>query len=239
MALRRKYRDIIHDDKNDAYFLSIIDGISPFTMTTKRGLEAPYSLFKAIQYIVEKKIPGDIVECGVWAGGSVILAAMALQFFGDETRRIYLYDTFEGMTRPGDEDIDWDGKNHQHAWDNPPPDAAMGFGGTLEQVRKTVLSTGYPEENFVFVKGDVVATLPGTLPEKIALLRLDTDWYDSTYHELVCLYPQLNIGGILIIDDYGWCLGARKATDQFLAEEKVNLFLSRIDESVRLAVKIE
>lgn len=209
-------------------------------MTATRGLAPLYSLFKAIQYIVEKEIPGDIVECGVWRGGSMLLASKALSFFGDQSRNIYLYDTFTGMTRPGDEDLDWDGTGYQDIWDKiHAKNSMMGFGGGLEDVKRNVLSKGYPEEKFVFVKGDVENTIPKTVPKKIALLRLDTDWHDSTYHELVHLYPLLSVGGILIIDDYGWCQGARKATDKYLAEEKVKLFLSRIDESVRLGVKIE
>ena len=79
--------------------------------------------------------------------------------------------------------------------------------------------------------------VPDTVPEKIALLRLDTDWYSSTYHELVHLYPLIGAGGILIIDDYGWCRGARQATDQYIQEHKLPLYLCRIDEAVRLAVK--
>ena len=80
-------------------------------------------------------------------------------------------------------------------------------------------------------------TLPATRPERISLLRLDTDLYRSTYHELVHLYPLLEVGGILIIDDYGAFQGARAATDQFIEENRLPLFLSRIDGSVRLAVK--
>lgn len=234
------YRDIRADDPDDAFFMQLFPKIAPFTMTVERGIEAPYQLFKAIQYIVQNGIPGDIVECGVWRGGSVMLAAMALRRFGDTTRKIYLYDTFEGMTRPDDRDTDWDGQNYQQLWDQAKQQKkTMGFGGTVDDVRANVLNTGYPEENLVFVKGPVEETIPGAMPEKAALLRLDTDWYSSTWHELVHLYPALSIGGILIIDDYGWCAGAREATDRYIRENRVRIFLSRVEESVRLGVKTE
>jgi O-methyltransferase len=230
------YRDIIEDDPDDLYFQKTIDKFAPYTMTVLRGIEPSYSLYKAVQYVVENKIPGDFVECGVWRGGSVILMALALAHFGDTNRKIFLYDTFTGMTKPDEKDVDWDGLNLQKKWEKD-PSTQWGYGGSLEEVRKNVYTSNYPKDNFVFVKGSVEHTLPDTVPENCALLRLDTDWYASTYHELVHLYPTLSVGGILIIDDYGWCRGARQATDQYIKENKLNLFLSRIDESVRLAVK--
>jgi len=229
------YRDIIKEDPDDLYFQKTIDKFAPYTMTVLRGIEPSYSLYKAVQYVVENKIPGDFVECGVWRGGSVILMALALAHFGDTSRKIFLYDTFTGMTKPDEKDVDWNGLNLQEKWKKD--STSWGYGGSLEEVRKNVYASNYPKDNFVFVKGPVEQTLPETMPENIALLRLDTDWYASTYHELVHLYPTLSAGGILIIDDYGWCRGARTATDKYIKENKLNLFLSRIDESVRLAVK--
>ena len=151
-----------------------------------------------------------------------------------------MYDTFEGMTQPEKQDVGWDGNDLRKMWER---DTAQkenpwwGYGGTIEEVRDTVYASNYPKDNFVFVKGPVEDIVPDTVPEKIALLRLDTDWYSSTYHELVHLYPLIGAGGILIIDDYGWCRGARQATDQYIKENKLDLFLNRVDESVRLAIK--
>jgi len=230
------YRDIIAEDPDDLYFQKIIDQFAPYTMTVLRGIEPSYSLYKAVQYVVKNKIPGDFVECGVWRGGSVILIALALAHFGDTDRKIFLYDTFTGMTKPDEKDVDWDGLNLQKKWEKD-QNTKWGYGGNLEEVRNNVYASNYPKDNFVFVEGPVEQSLPETKPENCALLRLDTDWYASTYHELVHLYPILSSGGILIIDDYGWCRGARTATNQYIKENKLNLFLSRIDESVRLAVK--
>jgi hypothetical protein len=98
----------------------------------------------------------------------------------------------------------------------------------VQSVRKNVLSTGYPEEKLHLVQGKVEDTLPAAAPERIALLRLDTDWYESTRHELVHLYPRLVPNGVLIIDDYGDWVGAKEAVDEFL---------SRMDNTGRLIIK--
>ena len=109
----------------------------------------------------------------------------------------------------------------------------------METVRKNVLTSGYPEENFIFIKGPLDETISATVPGGIPLLPLDTDWYSSIYHELVHLYPLLNTGGVLIIDDYRWCRGAREATDQYFKEKNLKMFLTRTDSSVRTGVKLD
>ena len=98
--------------------------------------------------------------------------------------------------------------------------------------------TGYPEEKIHYVEGKVEETLPGAAPEKIALLRLDTDWYESTRHELDVLYPLLSVGGVLIIDDYGDWQGAQKAVDEYFAKRKGRILLTRVDHSARMGVKV-
>ena len=232
------YRDIRAEDPDDAFFMQVFPKIAPYTMTVERGIEAPYQLYKAIQYIVQNGVPGDIVECGVWRGGSVMLIAMALQRFGDTGRKIYLYDTFEGMTRPEDRDTDWDGRNYQKTWDEArSKNQSMGFGGTVDDVRANVLATGYPAENLVFVKGPVEQTIPGVIPGEAAMLRLDTDWYESTKAELEILYPKLVPGGVCILDDYGHWQGARKAADDYFEQLGARPLLMPIDFSGRIFTK--
>ena len=227
-----------YPDISDAFFAEIILQVRPHTLTLGIGVEAAWALYRSIEYIVRNKIPGDIVECGVWSGGSILLAALALKHFGDTTRRIHLYDTFTGMPKPDAIDRRWDGVPALPTWEHSQQNGRRwGYGGTQDHVRRVVSSSGYPQENFVFVEGMVEDTLPATVPDTISLLRLDTDFYSSTYHELVHLYPLLSIGGILIIDDYGAFQGAKIATDQFIEERKLPLFLSRVDVGVRLAVK--
>ena len=212
----------------DPAFGPIVPACSPFTMTT---LQSQYGLWKAVEYVVKCDIPGDIVECGVWKGGSVMIAANALKQFGDPSRRIYLYDTFEGMTEPGPRDVDFAGRtpqDHLRGWKaHSISELAR---SPIDEVKRNVFSTGLPESRFVFVKGKVEDTIPGTLPPgPISILRLDTDWFESTWHELVHLYPRLAPGGVLIIDDYAMWKGSHEATDKYFAQERVKMLLNRLD----------
>ena len=193
------------------------------------SLDSMYSLYKAVEYVTKSNIQGDIVECGVWRGGSSMLMAKTLSFFGDNNRKIYLYDTFVGMPKPDERDVKirtntsgtdiWEEKQKTGGW------AVAGE----DEVRKNLENTTYPKENFVFVKGKVEETIPGVKPQKISILRLDTDWFSSTYHELTHLYPLLNKGGILIIDDYGSWSGSKEATDKYFSENNIKMYLHRVD----------
>jgi hypothetical protein len=184
---------------------------------------------------VETKTRGDFAECGVWRGGSMMAIALALMYYSDSSRHLYLYDTFEGMSAPTDHDQDLDGQSAQSLF------ARFGPGkwvrAPMEDVRVNILSTGYPEEKVHFVKGKVEETLPATLPDRLALLRLDTDWYESTKHELIHLFPLLESRGILIVDDYGHWKGARKAVDEYVTHHNLNLFLHRVDYTCRIAIR--
>jgi hypothetical protein len=188
-------------------------------------------LISGIEYIVRAGIPGAFVECGVWRGGSSVAAALTCQRLAD-IRDIYLFDTFEGMTQPGPFDIDYRGAIELDHWDSATAKAA---GHSAAEVKETMLSTGYDTSRLHFVKGRVEDTVPDFAPDKIAMLRLDTDWYESTRHELQYLYPRLASGGILIVDDYGHCMGARRAVDEYFARSPV--MLARLDYSGRLVVK--
>ncbi len=219
---------------------AIVDRALPFSMT---GSARMLALVDAVRYCVGRGVPGDFVECGVWRGGSVMAMILTLQELGATDRTIYLYDTFEGMTEPTEDDVsDAEGSAltawraaasaNQRPWDDVfGPDAF-----SEESVRSVVLGTGYPSEQIHFVRGPVEDTVPATVPDEIALLRLDTDWYESTRHELLHLYPRLQPSGVLIIDDYGHWQGARRAVDEYLATAPT-LLLSRVDYTGRMAVK--
>lgn len=218
-------------------FLKIWSKVKSLTMTS---VERGYSLFKSVEYIVKNKIPGDFVECGVWKGGSCMLMAMALELFGDKERKIYLYDTYEGMPKPTEEDIiSWNGRSVLDKWEEDRSGVKDNFGSWavgLEDVKNNIFTANYPEDNFIFIPGDVAVTLEKNKPENIALLRLDTDWYASTVIELETLYPLLIERGILIIDDYGHFDGARKAVDEYFQNRTI--LLNRIDYTGRIAVKL-
>ena len=152
----------------------MIHKVNPHTLTFAGGVEAPWALYQSIEYIVRHGIPGDIVECGVWSGGSMLLAAHALLHFGDTSRRIWLYDTFAGVPKPEPVDARWDGVPVLPTWEHHQEQNWRTVGiqqGTLEHVREVVCSSGYPADQFVFVEGMVEETLQATRPETISLLR--------------------------------------------------------------------
>lgn len=213
---------------------AIISTATPFTMTTVERMAA---LLSATTYVTKNKIPGDIAECGVWRGGSMMIVALTLLAYGDRTRSLYLYDTYEGMSVPTGDDKDLYGVSAEAQLRRDPRGTGIWCYAGLEDVRANMLSTGYPENKIHFVKGKVEDTIPNTLSSKLALLRLDTDWYVSTKHELRHLFPLIDPRGILIIDDYGHWQGARKAVDEYFRERGKSVFLHRIDCTGRILVR--
>lgn len=217
----------------DPDFIEMYARCREFTMTS---IERAYALYKSIEYVVTKSIRGDIVECGVWRGGSAMLCALALKHFGDTTRTIHLYDTYKGMTKPTRDDFKLSGTQAKTKWVHMERDGYNEWAyATLEEVKKNLATTGYAEEHLRYVVGNVKETIPFTAPKHIALLRLDTDWYESTKHELTHLFPLLCNGGALIIDDYGEWAGAKRATDEFFSNK--TMLLNRIDNTGRIGVK--
>ncbi len=211
----------------------------PYTMTPP---EVTLNAIRAAQYVAEYNIPGAVVECGVWRGGVSMAMASQLKMRG-HVRDLYLYDTFDGMSEPTENDIAPSGQKAEVLLKNLAKDEQNHIWAfaPIDKVRSNVESVGYPAEKIKFVKGKVEETIPETMPEKIALLRLDTDWYESTKHELLHLYPLLVSGGVLILDDYGYWAGARKAVDEFFetlnAKPELNIVYDGIANSARWAIK--
>ena len=137
------------------------------------------------------------------------------------------------MPEPSESDADYGGTRAAIRLEN---ETGVQAYAPLEEVRGVMESTGYPPERIRYVKGKVEETIPAAAPDRIALLRLDTDWYQSTRHELVHLFPRLSSGGVLIVDDYGQWKGSRLATDEYFSQNAFRIFLARID-SGRIAVK--
>lgn len=213
----------------------ICERVAAYTMTSK---ERVFSLVEAVKYINRYNIEGDIVECGVWKGGSMLAIAETLENLNDNKRRLFLYDTFEGMPPPTSVDETFSGEdaNELLNQDNSKKGLIWAY-SSLPTVKKTMELSKYPAHLINYVVGKVEDTIPKNLPQKIALLRLDTDWYESTRHELIHLFPLLVPGGVLIIDDYGFWKGARKAVDEYFKEYKVPILLGRIDDTGRIAIK--
>lgn len=219
------------DMQQDKAYQEIYQQVEPYTMVEP---ERCYALYQSMQYIIQNKIPGDFAECGVWKGGSAMLMALCLKTAGITDRTLWLYDTFEGMAKPGEED----GAFEKAEWEKRKTgDGASDWcASSLEEVKANMQRTGYPMEKISFIKGKVEDTLPGSIPSSLSLLRLDTDWYASTRHELVHLYPVVEKGGVLIIDDYGAWQGARKAVDEYFSGTSTP-YLHRIDWTGRMLIK--
>jgi hypothetical protein len=217
--------------------IALVEAASPYTMTTPAALVA---LADAVRHVVAAGIEGAIVECGVWRGGSMMAVARTLMAEGRDDVDLYLLDTFEGMPAPGARDVLWSGESADEllAADGDVAGSKLWARAELEQVRHAMALTGYPSSRVHFVEGRVEDTIPEQAPDRIALLRLDTDWYESTRHELIHLYPRLSTGGILVVDDYGFWRGQREATDEFFRDHPPRPFLARVDDSgVRIVVK--
>jgi hypothetical protein len=217
----------------DAEARRIIQAVRPYTMT---GPEKLFALISAVRYVVRYQVPGAFVECGVWRGGSSFAAARTLLSVGDDTRELYLYDTFEGMPPPSEADVRHDGRDAAALLDASSRAAAVWAIASLDDVKAGFDTVPYPKQRVHYVPGTVEQTIPAQAPERIALLRLDTDWYESTDHELRHLYDRLSPGGVLLIDDYGDWAGSRKATDEFLDRTGEPLLLLRMGTG-RIAVK--
>lgn len=217
----------------DPATLAMIAKVAPYTQTSPARLAA---LREAVQHVIASGIPGAFVECGVWRGGSAIAVAQTLVELGATDRELWLYDTYAGMAAPTADDRTADGRAASD-WvaQHPDRDSGQGvFAASLTEVRANIASTGYPDELLHFVVGRVEETLAEHRPKRVALLRLDTDFYESTRAELAHLYPLLGAGSVLIIDDYGYRLGARKAVDEYFARRPE--FLVRVDGARRQEV---
>lgn len=210
----------------DPRFHEIYEKCQDYTLTP---FKAMYALYEAASYVAKAGIAGDFVQCGVWKGGTAMIVALTFLQYKGQHRHLSLYDTYEGMPETG---------VHDEAFDAGPFHVVMNittrirgghtgvFYAPLEEVRRNMQSTGYPEDHVYLIKGRVEETLPYRAPEQISLLHLDSDSYQSTYHALTHLYPRLTKGGVLIVDDYGTWKGSRKATDQYFEENGIAMLLT-------------
>jgi O-methyltransferase len=242
-SLKTQYIDFTTSD------FKVIESVQPYTLQSPESI---YSLIQATKYIVHHKIPGAIVECGVWKGGSMMVIAQTLLDMGISDRELYLFDTYEGMPKPQEVDIDWFGLSaidiyemeqnlkgvlSHFRWLPSFSRSLHAVNSFLNEVQGNMLHLGYDAQRIHFIKGKVEDTLPDTAPETIALLRLDTDWYESTRHELEHLFPRVSRGGVLIVDDYGYWQGSKKAVDEYFSLKGMQILLNRIDATVRIAIK--
>ena len=213
---------------------ALLERFSPYTTTS---IERQWAVISAISYLNANVIRGDIVECGVWRGGNMLIAKELCK--GTKLgRKFYLYDTFTGMSAPGAADVTLSGEPAEKTFrERQRSDHTDWVYASLDDVRDNFRKAGLLDEQVFFIKGKVEDTLrvEADLPKQIALLRLDTDFYDSTKAELEVLYPRLVSGGVMIVDDYGHWQGARKAVDEYF--RGTHPLLIRVDYTARLVVK--
>jgi hypothetical protein len=219
-SLQKQFHEMKDED-----FWRIVPEVHDFTQLP---LEPMWSLFEAVRYIVRKDIKGDFVECGVFFGGASMLIAKTLLALKDPSRNLWLYDSFQGFVgQQAPDDITWYGDSIKLRLDDFDLIAMDNIG-----------SVGYPLDKVKLVKGDIEKTAVNNQNGEIALLRLDTDTYHSTKAELEHFYPKLVQGGVLIIDDYGHALGARRATDEYLSDPTRQIMLHRVNFTNRIGIKL-
>jgi len=230
-AIQGPYHDVLTTRPDVAH---LFETIQRFTFTTPAMLLA---LDSAIRYIVDNEVPGDIVECGVWRGGTLQAAALLTQQL-DHSRHIWGYDTFSET---------WESPSANDALTSAPEvdlSQLTEFASesidplvSEEAVTRLLLATGVPEPQIHLVKGLVQETLAQEKPQQISLLRLDTDLYDSTRVELQELYDLVAPGGVIILDDYAKFTGPTKALHEFLNERRLFPLLNRLDEQGCMFIK--
>ena len=172
--------------------------------------------------VIDKNIPGDFIETGVWRGGACIFMSAVLRAYGVTDRNVYVCDSFQGLPPPKDHEYPVDrGDTHHTA-----PFLAV----NLEQVQQNFEGYDLLTDQVKFVKGWFSDTLPTLAVEKLAILRLDGDMYESTIVALENLYPKLSVGGYVIVDDYG-LPNCRRAIADYREFHGIDTELITIDNS--------
>ena len=194
----------------------------------------------SVKYVCNSNIEGDFVECGVWRGGNSIIALHTLNK-ANKNKSVWMYDTFKGMTKPTEFDYEnVTGKNAIKEFESKiMEDHNEWCFASLDDVKKNI--EYYKKDiNINIIQGDIIKTLKNNsnIPEVISVLRLDTDWYESTKLELEILYPRLSSGGVLLIDDYGHWGGCKKAVDEYFSTVEKKPLLIPSDYTGRVAIKI-
>jgi hypothetical protein len=218
-------RDLIldaHDLISSEDFSLLYRQIRPYTMCGNARLR---QLYLAVHYVYAHNVIGDVVECGTARGGSACLMGLTLKQL-HARRLLWVFDTFEGIPAPTKDDPDFEiAKLYTGS-----------FRGSLDEVNRLFQSHDISGQCRL-IKGRFQETLPGCNIQKIALLHIDGDWYESVKTCLDHLYDRVSPGGIIQIDDYGHWKGARKAVDEFLGKRSINPHLRWVDYTGRQMIK--
>jgi O-methyltransferase len=209
--------DALHAMETHGYRLALVKPFDPAARAEGRdwppvahtmvGIKRLDNLQFCIEDVLRRKVPGDLMETGVWRGGACIFMRGALKAYGERDRCVWVADSFDGVPPPDE--------------DNYPPDCGDQLhkfrilAVTEEQVRANFARYGLLDEQVRFLKGRFRDTLPNAPVSRLAVLRLDGDLYESTMDALSNLYPRLSTGGYLIVDDYGCLPACRQAVDAY------------------------
>lgn len=196
--------------------------VRPYTMSGNVRLRG---LYRAVRHVVERDIPGDVVECGTARGGSAALMGLTLKRLG-ALRTLWVFDTFEGIPPPTAGDPD----------ENIARFYTGSFRGDRAEVEALFERLGIQSRSRL-VKGLFQDTVPRATVDTIAVLHLDGDWYESVKVCLEHLYDKVSVGGVVQIDDYGHWEGTRKAVDEFMSQRSIDAPLSYLDYTGRQLIK--
>src|SRR5262245_35837183 len=184
------------------------------------GAKRMDNLHACIRDVIERNVPGDFIEPGVWRGGAVIFMRAARAAYGDEARRVWVADSFEGLPAP-EAGVEADRGDQHHGYET--------LAVSLERVQANFARYGLLDERVRFLKGWFKDTLTKAPIDQLAIARLDGDMYASTMDAIRPLYPRLSIGGYLIVDDYGIVPGCKQAVDEYRAERGITEPIVDID----------
>jgi Macrocin-O-methyltransferase (TylF) len=193
----------------------------PSMAHTMIGVKRLANLRTLAESVIRNRIPGDLIETGVWRGGACILMRAILNAYGVTDRRVWVADSFQGVPPPDLKNYPADEDSTYHTFE----ELSISF----EMVRRNFEKYGLLDDQVVFLKGWFKDTLPSAPIDRLALLRLDGDLYESTIIALNTLYDKLSPGGYVIVDDYHVVSGCRNAIGDFLASRKILSGLSEID----------
>lgn len=233
--LKRSLTDTVfaeepHPDKlsESHYLVAFGDHYINGRAVTMLPLERLDNLRHCIEAVIADRIPGDIIETGVWRGGAMIFARGILKALEVNDRTIWVADSFEGLPKPDEARFPIEAKTHSGV---VMTSLYKHFAASLEEVQGNFSAYGLLDERVRFLKGWFKDTLPRAPIERLAVMRLDGDYYESTHDALVNLYPRLTPGGFLIVDDYGeesWTY-CRKAVDEFRAAHGITAPMVKVD----------
>lgn len=193
----------------------------PLDAETMIGLRRLDNLQYCVTDVLRRRVPGDLIETGVWRGGATIFMRAVLKVYGDTERIVWVADSFQGLPKPDPARYPVDAADRH--W------TQARLAVSLEEVKANFARYGLLDAQVRFLVGWFRDTLPNAPIDKLAVLRLDGDMYESTMDALRSLYPRLSIGGYVIIDDYGAVPACKAAVEDFRTEHGIGEKLERID----------